>query len=398
MNHSQPRSGYTLPVFACAAAIAAFKYLSENNQPINTVELDLIEPKQIVEIPIEQVATLKPNTALAITHSDPGDNLDLTRNTPIWARVELIENTVKTCENQTNIIPEQNEQITLIGGEGIGYDKNSGNPAIYRYAKQLFQTNLERLLKPTERIQITIILPEGRQLAKRTSNEAFGVVEGLSLLGTTGISQPLSVPGQLEAYTEELNQKATQYKSLVFCVGENGLDLAQKLGVPPEQTVKTANWLGPMLAAAGLAGIESIILFGYHGKLIKLAGGIFHTHHHLADGRLEILTAHCANLGLSTEHLQTIFHCETAEAALNHLRSLDENSGSQNLSWVKQIYESIASTIDQRSEAYIRDRVQRQVIVGSVLFDRKRKIVIKSAAGDTLLAKICYSSQNNQLF
>ena len=398
MIPSQPRSGYTLPVFACAAAIAALKHLSENNQSLNTVEIDLIEPAQIVKIPIEQVATLKPNTALAITHSDPGDNLDLTRDTPIWARVELIENAIEITENSTNIITEQNEQITLIGGEGIGYDKNSGNPAIYSYAQRLFQTNLERLLKPTDRIQITIILPEGRQLAKRTSNEAFGVVEGLSLLGTTGISQPLSAPGQLEAYTEELNQKATQYKSLVFCVGENGLDLAQKLGVPPEQTVKTANWLGPMLAAAGLAGIESIILFGYHGKLIKLAGGIFHTHHHLADGRLEILTAHCANLGLSTEHLQTIFHCETAEAALNHLRSLDENSGSQNLSCVKQIYESIASTIDQRSEAYIRDRVQRQVIVGSVLFDRKRKIVIKSAAGDTLLAKICYSSQNNQLF
>ncbi len=311
--------------------------------------------------------------------------------------VELIENTVEIPENQTNIIGEQNEQITLIGGEGIGYNKNSGNPAIYSYAQRLFQTNLERLLKPTDRIQITIILPEGRQLAKRTSNEAFGVVEGLSLLGTTGISQPLSAPGQFEAYCEELNQKATQYKSLVFCVGENGLDLAQKLGISPEQTVKTANWLGPMLAAAGLAGIESILLFGYHGKLIKLAGGIFHTHHHLADGRLEILTAHCANLGLSTENLQTIFHCETAEAALNHLRTLDENSESQNLSWVKQIYESIASTIDQRSQAYIRDRIQRQVIVGSVLFDRKRKIVIKSAAGDTLLTKICYSSQNNHL-
>ncbi|MEB3279400.1 MAG: cobalt-precorrin-5B (C(1))-methyltransferase CbiD [Lyngbya sp.] len=400
MTPYQPRSGYTLPVFACAAAIAALKHLSENNQSLNTVNLDLIEPKQTVEISIEQVAKLKPNTALAITRSDPGDNLDLTRNTPIWAMVEIIENAVKIPENQTNIIPEQNEQneqITLIGGEGIGYDKNSGNPAIYRYAKQLFQENLERLLKPTDRIQITIILPEGRQLAKRTSNEAFGVVEGLSLLGTTGISQPLTAPGQLEAYYEELQQKATQYQSLVFCVGENGLDLAQKLGVPPEQTVKTANWLGPMLAAAGLAGIESILLFGYHGKLIKLAGGIFHTHHHLADGRLEILTAHCANLGLSGENLQTIFDAETAEAALNHLRTLDGSSETQNSSWVKQVYGSIASKIDCRSQAYIWDHSQRRVTVGSVLFDRKRKIVIKSAAGDTLLAKICYSSHNNQL-
>lgn len=422
MTPSQPQSGYTLPVFACAGAIAALKYLqqfsmndyegspqiwgvrgaklptSQQKHPLDTVNIDLIEPKQTAEIPIEQIAQLKPNTALAVTRSDPGDNLDLTRNTPIWAMVELKENSVGTGDNTSNSISQPNEQITLIGGEGIGYDKNSGNAAIYRYAKRLFQENLERLLKPADRIQVTIILPEGRQLAKRTSNEAFGVVEGLSLLGTTGISQPLSAPGQLEAYTQELEQKAARYKSLVFCVGENGLDLAQKLGVPPEQTVKTANWLGPMLAAAGLAGIESIVLFGYHGKLIKLAGGIFHTHHHLADGRLEILTAHCANSGLSTENLQTIFHCETAEAALNHLRTLDRSLEPQNVSWVKQVYGSIASTIDRRSQAYIRDRVQRQVMVGSALFDRKRKIVIKSEAGDTLLAKICYSSQNNQLF
>ncbi|MDY7022648.1 MAG: cobalt-precorrin-5B (C(1))-methyltransferase CbiD [Cyanobacteriota bacterium] len=390
MTHAQPRSGYTLPVFACAAAIAAFKHLrSQNYQSLNTVELNLIEPNQIVEISIEQVATLQPNIALAITRSDPGDNLDLTRHTPIWAKVELSDNF--DCNSN------HNEKISLVGGEGIGYQKQTGDAAIYTYARRLFQENLAPLLQPTEKIQITIILPEGRQLAKRTSNEAFGVVEGLSLLGTTGISQPLSAPGQLEAFIEELQQKASQYKSLVFCVGENGLDLAQKLGISSQQTVKTANWIGPMLAASGLAGVESILLFGYHGKLIKLAGGIFHTHHHLADARLEILTAHCAKLGLPTENLRTVFDCETTEVALNFLRTLDQSSESQNVSWVKQIYGSIASKIDQKSQTYIRDRTQHQVQVGSILFDRQRKIVIKSAAGDTLLSKICYSSVNNHL-
>ncbi len=393
MTSSQPRSGYTLPVFACAAAKGALKHLLQKNQPLDTVEIDLIEPLQTVEIPIEQVAKIKPNTALAIARSDPGDNLDLTRNTPIWAMVELTENSVKT-------LSQTDEQITVIGGEGIGYHKKSGSSAIYNYANRLFQHNLEKLLTPSHIIQVTIILPEGRQLAKRTSNEAFGVVEGLSLLGTTGISQPLSAPGQLEAYCEELQQKATQYKSLVFCVGENGLDLAQKLGVPPQQTVKTANWLGPMLAAAGLAGIESIVLFGYHGKLIKLAGGIFHTHHHLADGRLEILTAHCANLGLPRVDVAAIFQSSTAEEALNYLRTLDSSQSSQgsHRSWVTQVYEAIANAIDQKSQAYIRNHAQAEVLVGSILFDRHRQIITKSTAGDTLFAKICYSIQNHQSF
>ncbi len=118
-------------------------------------------------------------------------------------------------------------------------------------------------------------MPEGRTLAQRTSNEAFGVVEGLSLLGTTGISQPLSAPGQLEAFRSELRQKASVFDCLVFCVGENGLDLVKSLGIEPLRLVKTANWLGPLLVEAGIQGVQSILLFGYHGKLIKLAGGIF---------------------------------------------------------------------------------------------------------------------------
>ena len=83
-NFTMSRSGYTLPVFACAAAVAALHWL-RHRQPLKVVSVDLIEPAQIAEIPIEQVAGLSENMALAITRSDPGDNLDLTRNTPIWA-------------------------------------------------------------------------------------------------------------------------------------------------------------------------------------------------------------------------------------------------------------------------------------------------------------------------
>ncbi|HEY9667567.1 MAG TPA: cobalt-precorrin-5B (C(1))-methyltransferase CbiD, partial [Coleofasciculaceae cyanobacterium] len=290
MTISQPRAGYTLPVFACAAAVAALHWLRQG-QPLDSVSVDLIEPPETVEIPIEQVAGIRDRSiskemALAITRSQPGDNLDLTRNTPIWALVEWAGS-------------EQTEQIRILGGEGIGRQLNAdGKAAIYAYADRLFQENLKRQLEPREKIQVIIVLPEGRRLAERTSNAAFGVVEGLSLLGTAGISQPLSAPGQLEVFREELRQKASRKSSLVFCIGENGLDLAQHLGIAPELLVKTANWLGPLLVEAGLQQVPAILLFGYHGKLIKLAGGIFHTHHHLADGRLEILTAHCANLGV----------------------------------------------------------------------------------------------------
>ncbi len=332
--------------------------------------MDLISPNQTVEIAIEQVAGLQPNMALAITRSDPGDNLDLTRGTPIWALVEWIESP---------------QQITIIGGEGLGHKLN-GDPAVYSYAQQLIQVNLLRLLQPHEHIKLTIILPEGRALAERTSNAAFGVVEGLSLLGTTGISQPLSAPGQLNACLEQVRLKAKSSDLLVFCIGENGLDLAQKLGINAQQLVKTANWLGSLLVEAASQEVKDILLFGYHGKLVKIAGGIFHTHHHLADGRLEIFTAHAAQLGLPTSVLQTIFNSSTTEAALQYLRNLDAQTGSN---WVEQLYSVISSTIDLRSTEYIFKLTSRRVNVGSVLFDGDRTIIVKSQRAKTLLSELC---------
>ncbi|MDS1345728.1 cobalt-precorrin-5B (C(1))-methyltransferase CbiD [Planktothrix agardhii] len=397
MTTNQPRSGYTLPVFACAAAMAALEYLQTRNQSIEQVSIDLINPAETVNILIEQIAILTDNSALAITRSDPGDNLDLTRNTPIWAMVEWWDSSEPPppppCQGgakEQSSPPYQggarggqlSDTIFIKGGEGIGYDQKTGQTAIYRYAKTLLLANIEKILPPNKSILITFILPQGKRLATRTSNAAFGIVEGLSLLGTTGISQPLTVPEQLEHYKIQLQEKAKKFDSLVFCIGENGLELAAKMGISRHQMIKTANWLGPMLVCASLAEVKSILLFGYHGKLIKLAGGIFHTHHHIADGRLEILTAHCANLGLPTFDLQKVFNCSTAEDALQYLRELDAIKGEN---WVIRVYGEITKTIDQRSQNYIYTHCEKNIKVGSVMFDRQRKIIIKSENADIIL-------------
>ncbi|MEL7051127.1 MAG: cobalt-precorrin-5B (C(1))-methyltransferase CbiD [Cyanobacteria bacterium J06588_5] len=362
----EPRSGYTLPVFACAGAIAALHLLKKQTASA-TISLHLIEPDTTVEIPIEQSSLLSENEALAITRSDPGDNLDLTRHTPIWSVVSWAGE-------------GQSEQIELAGGEGIG--RHSDGDAIYAYARKLLVSALSAELGDYQKIKVTIILPEGRRLALRTSNAAFGVVDGLSLLGTSGIAQPLSAPGQLAAYREDLRQKAKQYKNLVFCLGENGLDLALKLGIEPKRRLKTANWIGPLLVEAGALEISSILLFGYHGKLIKLAGGIFHTHHHVADGRQEIMAAYCAQAGLPTEVVQKVLASPTTEAALDTLKAVDLQCSE---GWSARVYGILAERIDERSRAYIQTHTEQTVKVGSILFDRQRQIIVKSEAGQALL-------------
>jgi len=371
MTTSLPRRGYTLPVFACAAAIAAYRWLQQS-KVIEFAPVNLLTPAEVVEISIEQAAGLRPGLALAVTKSDPGDNLDLTRNTPIWAMVE--------------VMPREIDQplVIILGGEGLGVT-SEGKSAIYSYATQLLQENLQSILEPEQRMVVTIVLPEGRKLAARTSNAAFGVLEGLSLLGTTGISQPLSSPDQLQVFQQELQAKAGN-TPLVFCIGENGLDLIQKMGIPSKYVVKTANWLGSMLVTAAQAEVREILLFGYHGKLIKLAGGIFHTHHYLADGRLEILTAIAAKVGLPTSQLQQIYQCSTTDNALSLIRQGDRTNQTK---WVEQIYTVITQQIDQKSTEYIRIHTEKEVAVGSVLFDRSRQIIIKSQPGAALLSHLC---------
>ncbi|MEG5139504.1 MULTISPECIES: cobalt-precorrin-5B (C(1))-methyltransferase CbiD [unclassified Microcoleus] len=383
MTKTQPLSGYTLPVFACAAALAALRCLRDATKCVDSVSVDLLEPPITAEIAIEQASVLKTDTALGVTRSEPGDNLDLTRNTPVWAMVEVFREGEGERERGRG---GEGEQIVILGGEGIGRHAVGGGAAIYDYAMRLLRSNLGRELAPGENITVTLILPSGRQLATRTSNEAFGVVEGLSLLGTTGISQPLSAPGQLEVYREQLQQKAELFDCLVFCIGENGLDLARKLGINPQRLVKTANWLGPLLVEAGCQGVQSILLFGYHGKLMKLAAGIFHTHHHLADGRREILTAYCAQAGMPADACSAIFAAATAEEALGQLRAVDAATGS-NL--VDRIYGDIARQIDLRSSDCIFTHTNQRIPVGSVMFGRDRQIIVKSDIGDTFLTQIC---------
>ena len=252
------RTGYTLPVFAVAAAKAALLHLIKDAPPL--IPLSLLPG--MADIPVEQVAALDAASALAITRSDPGDNLDLTRNTPIWAWVKL------------SVRLEQ--ALVLEAGEGLGKTA-AGDAAIYSYAHRLFEANLLPLIPEDRTATVRIILPEGRQLAQRTSNAAFGILEGLSLLGTSGISQPFSAADHLEEFRASLQEKVKSCPNLVFCIGSNGQQVAQRLAIPEEATVLTGNWIGALLVEAGLHRARSVLLVGYQGKLIKLAGGIFNT-------------------------------------------------------------------------------------------------------------------------
>jgi cobalt-precorrin-5B (C1)-methyltransferase len=352
------RSGYTLPVFAVAAAKAALLHLQDRSSKSVTLEL----LPETVEIPIQQVAALDADSALAVALSDPGDNLDLTRDTPIWAWVKLTE--------------RQSQALILEGGEGLGKTAE-GSPAIYSYARCLFDANLLPLIPSNRTAVVSIILPEGRQLAQRTSNEAFGVLEGLSLLGTSGISQPLSAADHLETFREVLQAKAITHPNLVFCIGSSGMQVAERLGIPGDVVVQTGNWIGALLVEAGLRGVESVLLLGYQGKLIKLAGGIFNTSSHLADAKLEIISAAVLQTCRDLNAAQIVLNSKTADAAY---KSLVE------LGLAPMVFGELTQKISVRATSYVQKYANASLRIGTMLTDRQGQVVGGDVIADALLA------------
>jgi cobalt-precorrin-5B (C1)-methyltransferase len=343
------KSGYTLPVFAIAAAKAAIFAIQKKN--VKSVELDLLESGSGA-VEIAQSAIIDENIALAIAISDPGDNLDLTAGTPVWAWVKL--EYLGT------------ERLILEAGEGLG--RNAiGEPAIYQLARDLAEVNLLPLLAEHVTARIRFILPEGRALAKRTSNAAFGILEGLSLLGTSAISKPLSVEDKLEEFRADLRTKAANSHAIAFYIGANGYQVAQNLGFQTSQLVQTANWVGAMLVEAALLGVTSITLVGYHGKLLKLAGGIFNTSSHLADARVDILVRAAVHQNLPIALIQEIETLPTAEAI--HKLLVEHNCD-------RKIFEYLTAQITQRATAYVQKYTDLQIEIKTILCDRLGQLVV----------------------
>ena len=355
-NKSEPVTGYSLPVWVAAVARAALRCL-QGEAFVSPVSLHL--PQEVAPhlLPVQQAARLNGNAALAVGHCQPGDHLDLTRDLPIWVLAEWL--------------PRRpgRPSLQLLPGLGVGVHADSGKICASNFALHLLHLNLEPLIPPQSALKLTLIFPTGAGLAERTSNRAFGVVDGLALLGMGAWAEASAAPEQLAAARQRLSRvvAARPHDPVVLVLGANGWDLACRHGLPEEGLVKVGNWIGPLLVEAAERQCRQVLLWGYHGKLLKLAGGIFHTHHHIADGRAAVLTAFAALEGLTGSELEQLHSAGTVEAALSHLRH-------QNPDLSSRLEARLLIEVEQQAQAYVLRHSQYKPTVGVVVFDGRRQV------------------------
>ena len=174
---------------------------------------------------------------------------------------------------------------------------------------------------------VTISVEGGAETAKRTFNPHIGVEGGLSILGTSGIVEPMSQQAILDTIQLEMNQAALRTKNapgprrLVLAPGNYGLDYLASALPQFERfpVVKTSNFIGDTLDMAATAKFEEVLLVGHVGKLCKLAAGVMNTHSHTADGRAEVFCAHAALCGAAHEVCAALMDAATTDACLDIL-------------------------------------------------------------------------------
>ncbi|WP_269623551.1 cobalt-precorrin-5B (C(1))-methyltransferase CbiD [Prochlorococcus marinus] len=360
--------GFTLPVWVVAAAKAAAFVL--NGDSFNSSQIiDFSDNEDSIQVPVRSAALLhRGHQALGISFCDPGNCLDLTIDLEIWTLLKYVE--ANKTFNSDSLSGSSESWLKVIPGFGVGKLQTSNAISISDFAQNLLEYNLRSFKKNGYILELEIIFPEGKKLADRTSNHAFGVVDGLALIGTQANVQISASPDQLQYTIDDLRKKCASKDflgDLTFVIGENGLNLALQSGLPSKQIIKTGNWIGPLLVASAEEKVKKLILFGYHGKLIKLAGGIFHTHHHLADSRLEILIALAVKEGIPYPLIQSLQDASSIEAALLILENKDIVS-------TNKLWERIALEVEKRSIEYVNHYFSSSMEIGAVLFDRKRKL------------------------
>ena len=330
------RLGYTTGSCAAAAAKAAVWMLLTRRRK-ETIRL--LTPKGIeLELKVEETQISDDFVRCAI-RKDGGDDPDITTGAFVFARVTKTD------------IPG----ITIDGGPGVGrvtkpgLDQPVGSAAINSVPRRMIQENVQEVMDAFDYrggLDILISVPQGEELAKKTFNPRLGIVGGISILGTTGIVEPMSEKALVDTIRAELRQRrAAAEEEVMLTPGNYGAEFIREgLDLDPDRAVQVSNFIGDALDLCRELGFRRVCLIGHIGKLVKLAGNMLNTHSRYGDCRMPILAAFAGAEGLPPEKIARVLSCVSCDDALSIL----DDAGVKEAT-MKRLMEAILENLRHRA-------------------------------------------------
>ena len=336
VNGKKLRKGFTTGTCATAATAAAISMIL--NQDIE--EKVTVSTANGVEVTMDiKNPSFGELTASTAVEKDGGDDADATHGLLIYSTVTLLP-------DSTEIIIDGGEGVGRVTQKGLKCDV--GMAAINPTPRAMIEKTARQLLGPDCGAEIIISVPGGEETAKLTYNSRLGIVGGISILGTTGIVNPMSEDSWKASITIELTMLYNQgYRSVVLAPGNYGEDFATNvLGIPPHRIVNMSNFVGHVLKEVQRIGFTRVLMVGHMGKFVKVAGGIFSTHSKDSDARMEIIMANLALLGAPVELLEKVDQCITTDAAGTLIEEYH----------YEEVYQVMVDKMKFRSERLLRNR------------------------------------------
>lgn len=360
------RCGFTTGTCAAAASAGAARMLLSGKVIEN---ITVITPSgNSVTVGLTDIKKENDYVSCAV-QKDSGDDPDVTDKILVYSTVSY-----------------EKSGITVDGGEGVGrvtkkgLKQQIGEAAINPVPRKMIEEQLKTAASDYSYdggLKAVISVPMGIQIAKKTFNPRLGIEGGISILGTTGIVEPMSEQALIDTISVELDvRKAQNEEFIIVTPGNYGQDfLRDNLGIAVDKCVKCSNFIGDTIDMCIEKGFKSILLVGHIGKLSKLGCTIYNTHSRYADGRMEAFALCAALCGAEREVLENILGCITTDAALEILKK-------------EGIFDETIKMLEKRIDRSLKLRAKGSIEIGMITFSEEYGILCKTENADNMLEKL----------
>ena len=371
------RKGFTTGSCAAAAAKAAAWMLLTGREK-NTIRI--LTPKGIwFDADLVDIRRSDKAVSCAVI-KDGGDDPDVTTGAHIFANVSMFSEG-----------PGSGAAILIDGGEGVGrvtkpgLDQPVGQAAINHVPREMIRKEVAEVCRVMDfkgTLRVLISVPEGKELAGKTFNPRLGIEGGISILGTTGIVEPMSTKALLDTIRVEIHQKKTLGEPvLAVAPGNYGKEFMKRTyGYDLERSVACSNFIGDTVDMAREEGFHRMLLTGHIGKLIKVSGGIMNTHSHEADARMELLAAAALRAGADAKTALSVMDAVTTEEGVRLLSEAGILDGAMRHAMEKIQY-------------YLEKRAGSELHIECMMYSNDFGLLAKSSGAEEFLRELTGGAQ-----